>query len=532
MRKSIKPLQQKEYNLLTSKKLIWAIICLGMIFRITQYLYNRSLWIDEASITEAILGSFSDIFNPFVSDPDSLSHWKPSSPLGFFVISKFIVLLFGNTEYALRLFPLLCGVISLFLFYSVAKHYISPKAVPIALAIFAVSDSLIYYSSEVHSYSSDIAIALLLLLVTAYVQSKNLNLLRAILFGVTGGAAVWFSNPSIFILAGIGTSLLLFSLIKKEWTRIGNLSVVYLLWAAGFLLYYFIYVGNIEKGAIVEQWKNEGAFMPFPPVSPSDIGWYIRTFFTIFANPTFKFIQDGSMTAIGGIAAFAFIIGCISMFSERRDKFFLLISPTLFTLLASGLNLYPFLNRTLLFIVPSFMLFIAEGAGEIKDKTAGSSRIIGILFICLLLSYPLLSAANHLIKPQVREEIKPVLNYVRNNWQDGDMVYLHYGSKPAFKYYGKRYGFKEDDYIPGAFAGDKNDFYAFSVDNLNEFTVDLDKLRGKKRVWVLFAHLPPSRAGIRDESFFEYYLNSTGTKLDYYKSVDSAVYLYNMSKKN
>lgn len=525
-------LDHEENHFLTSKKLICVIVCFGIILRVAQYLYNRSLWIDEANITGSILGSFSDIFSPYVSDADYLSHWKPSSPLGFFVIAKLFVFLFGNTEYALRLFPLLCGIISLFLFYSLAKHYIKPKAVPIALALFAVSDSLIYYSSEVHSYSSEITIALLLLLIASYLQSRNATLLHLVIFGLTGGIVVWFSHSSPFVLAGIGTSLFMFALLRKEWTRAGKLSVVYLLWAVGFLSYYFIYVSNINKGPIVEQWKAENAFMPFPPLSPSDIGWFIDTFFSMFAKPTLTILQSASMMAIGGMAAFAFIIGCISIFSEKKENFFILISPTLFTLLASGLHLYPFLERTLLFLAPSFMLFIAEGAGEIRDKTKSSSPVIGIVFICLLLSYPLLSAGNHLVnKPIVREEIKPVLSHVRENWQEGDMVYLHYGSKPAFKYYATRYGFKENDYIVGAYAGDKNDFFNFSVDYLKKYTDDLDKLRGNKRVWILFAHIPPPRAGISDESFFVYYLNGMGTKLDYFKSTDSAVYLYNFSEK-
>jgi len=518
--------------LFASDKLVWVIIAFGIVLRIAAYLYNRSLWIDEANITRSILGSFSDIFNPSVTDPDYLGHWKSSSPLGFFIIEKFMVLQFGDTEYALRLFPLLCGIISLFLFYLVAKHYVKPKAVPIALALFAVSDTLIYYSSEVHSYSSEITIALLLLLVTAYIQSRNATLLRFVLFGITGGVVVWFSNSSIFILAGIGTSLLLFSLLRKEWTRTGRFSIAYLLWAVGFLSYYFIYVGNINKGPIVEQWKAENAFMPFPPLSPSDLAWYIDTFFSMFAKPTLTILQSASMMAVGGMAAFAFVIGCISVYSEKKEKFFILISPALFALLASGLHLYPFLERTLLFLAPSFMLFIAEGTGEIRDKTKSSSPVIGIVFICLLLSYPLLSAGNHLVnKPIVREDVKPVLSHVRENWQEGDMVYLHYGSKPAFKYYATRYGFKENDYIVGAYAGDKNDFFNFSVDYLKKYTDDLDKLRGNKRVWILFAHIPPPRAGISDESFFVYYLNSMGTKLDYFKSTDSAVYLYNFSEK-
>ena len=83
------------------------------------------------------------------------------------MVQRASVQLFGPNEYALRLFPLLCGLASLFLFYYLAKKCLNRKAVPIAIALFAILLPLIYYSSEAKQYSSDVAVALCLLAVAA-----------------------------------------------------------------------------------------------------------------------------------------------------------------------------------------------------------------------------------------------------------------------------------------------------------------------------------------------------------------------------
>jgi hypothetical protein len=497
------------------RKLVWIIIGFGIILRLTQYLYNRSLWLDEArDVLIGILGrSFSEIFQP----PPPI--FTPTPPAGFLVIEKLAVQMFGNNEYALRLFPLLAGILSLFLFYLVAKKYLKPNAVLIALSLYAILDPLIYYSSEVKHYTTDNVIAILIFISAIYIQSERLSISRIALFGMLGMIAVWFSGPAVFILAGVGVSLFLFSLNKKEWAKIGSLSIVYSLWILSFVVCYLLYLRYLTHNEyIINSMKGENAFMPFPNLS---LSWFITTFFDTFGK-TARF-------PLPGIAAFAFLMGCLSMFLEKKERFFILISPALFALLASALYLYPLKQRMLLFMIPSLLLFIGEGAEFVRDKTVHHSPLIGIVLIGLLLFQPLLSASYHLINPRAKEEIKTVLNYVRKHWQQGDIIYLHYRAHPAFMYYSKKYGFNEEDYIVGVYAGEKNNLWTFSPDYLRVYTEDLDKLRGNKRVWILFTETPLLRKGIDERVFFIYYLNQLGKQLDSFEDVGAAVYLYDLS---
>ena len=384
--------------LYNSKSFPWIIILIGVVLRIIPYLYNRSLWLDESLIALNIVErSFLKLLYPL--------NYSQSAPIGFVLLEKLAIQVFGNNEYALRLFPLISGILSLILFYQVAKRWINPKAVPIALSLFVISEPLIYYSSEVKQYSSDVAIALLIFLVTDYIISKKLTHNRIFLFGVIGSISLWFSHPSLFILFSVGLILTIFHICRKEWTKIRSFSIAYSLWALSFIINYF---GNLRyidsRGNLKGFFSNN--FMPFPPMSVSELEWILDTFVSIFNFPV--------GLPLSGIALLTFIIGCISLYSVRKEKFLLLISPLFIALLASCFHKYPFRGRLLLFVVPSLLLCIGEGMTQIRDKTKQNLPVIGNVILCLLFLFPLFNVGSHIIKPKPinQEEIKPVLEYV------------------------------------------------------------------------------------------------------------------------
>ena len=453
--------------------------------------------------------SFSELFQPLSYDQ--------GAPIGFLLIEKLAIQAFGNYEYVLRLFPLLSGIASLVLFYYVAKRTIDSKFVPLALALFAISEPLIYYSSEVKQYSSDVAIGLLLLWAIADVRSNRLKVSKIVLLGVLGATAIWFSHPAVFILAGIGSTLTLFSLVKKDWARIARLSIAYVPWALSFLALYYVSLSNLaDNEGLLRFWSS--GFAPFPPTSFSDIKWFVDTFFEVFEFP-------GGIV-LTGLAAMAFLIGCFYTFLKDKEVFLLLTSPLLFTLLASALNMYPFSGRLLLFIVPLLLLLVAEGVRQITKKLEPGSIMVGAFLVGLLCFQPLLTATYHLIVPrtnvagfEIVEEIKPVLGYVQAQKQRDDLIYIYHSSEAAFKYYQQRYGFQNDDYVLGV----------DSKYNWGGYANNLDKLSAKGRVWFLFSHFQSKRA--RSEvDFYLYYLDTIGTKLDSFESIGAAVYLYNFDE--
>src|SRR3990172_1675949 len=161
-------LQDTEKRLKLCQLLMILLVGLGIVFRLVQYLYNRSLWLDEAALALNIID------RPFAGLLASLDY-DQAAPLGYLVIEKAMVLLLGDSEYSLRLFPLIAGVVSVLLFYWVARQHLDLLAALIAVGLFATSRELIYYSAEVKQYGSDVLVALALLLAASRAQSGGLT---------------------------------------------------------------------------------------------------------------------------------------------------------------------------------------------------------------------------------------------------------------------------------------------------------------------------------------------------------------------
>ena len=504
------------------KRFLWAIILLGVVLRAVEYLYNRSLFLDEASLSLNIVNrSFAELLQPLDYDQ--------GAPIGFLVIQRVLVLSLGNNEYTLRLFPFICGIASVFLFYRVAKAFLRPEAVAVALGLFAISNRLIYYSSVVKQYSLDVAVALFLYAAAIHIQSRKLSTSAIALLAITGAIAVWLSHPAAFILAGVGTTMALLCLFRKDPSRLGRLLIVFSIWTASFACLYFVSLRQLARNeALIDYWNEH--FMPFPPSSLSDIKWFGIAFIgfvkyalgfalgDLIGIPVFEngsllpgldalsrphFIAAISLAVIALISALvatlSIIAGFFSMLTRRREKAALLLVPALFALLASGFRKYPFGSRFLLFMVPSALLVIAEGIIFMREKIRYRSAVVTVLLVGLLFSYPLLLASHYVVKPRTVEEIRPVLTYMKEHWQEGDTLYLYYGSLRAFSYYSERYSLNDIDFIAGS----------RSRHNLDRYISELNDLRGHKRVWILFSHVC-TWLGVDEEQFFVDHLDEIG----------------------
>ena len=80
------------------------------------------------------------------------------APPGFLVVERAMVRLPLTRCGPPGSFRFVCGIASMFLMRSVARRYRLARAVPIAVGLFALDDWLIYYSTELKQYSSDIAV--------------------------------------------------------------------------------------------------------------------------------------------------------------------------------------------------------------------------------------------------------------------------------------------------------------------------------------------------------------------------------------
>jgi hypothetical protein len=496
---------EKIRQWMNPRRVVGIIIGLGIVLRLVQYLYNRSLWLDEASLVlNLIEKTFSELLQPL--------DYGQMAPAGFLSVTKVLINTFGDSEFVLRLFPFVTGIFSLFIFYAVARRVLSQRGLIIALGLFAISMPLLRYSSEFKQYSSDVAIALgIYLMGLIWLEEKSRFVLYTFLFSFIGSILIWFSHPSIFFLAGVGITLAVHFLKTKEWKQLAWLSVPAFFWLGSFAVFYYaslLEMSQTERySRFVSGWSY--TFMPMPPLSGHDLMWYPIKFFEVFNNP-------GGLS-FSGLAALCFVVGIMSKFFENRHPFYILTLPILIVLVASALHRYPFGGRLILFIVPSIMIFIGEGVDQVIHQTKHAGRIVGVSLCVLLFCQPVFKAASHLLHPIEKEEIKPVLNYLKQHFQDGDGLYLYHSSWKAFKYYTNRYGLEDVQLLRGV----------YSPKNWPNYVNDLKNLSGNERMWILFSHVIKNNR-IDEEMFFLHVLDGMGRQVDSFTSKGASVYLYDL----
>ncbi|WP_264322584.1 hypothetical protein [Zarconia navalis] len=482
----------------------------GILIRCVQYFSNRSLWADEAVLALNIVNrSYAELLQPLDYDQ--------AAPIGFLMVEKLAVQLLGNNEYALRLFPFLGSIVSIFLFVKFANHFLSEKAVFIGLLLFLSLEYLVYYASEVKQYSTDVTVALFSGYLLTQIVYRQLNIRRFIAYAIAGSLAIWFSHPAVFSLAGFGTIALYDALQKKRTRKAIALGAIYLSWATSFLISYQLSIASIsENQNLQKHWRT--AF----PDSWLDFDWLIDKITNFFGNPLG--FHEGVLV---DVAIVVFAIGCFALWRQNRFTFSVLLVTPIFTLLAAYLQRYPFRYRLLLFLTPFVISIMAEGLIYLWEKSRSKAnwvKILATVVIAAILIPPVFNTSRLLISPQVREEIVPVIEHIKANQEPGDRLYIFQRGIYQFKYYAPKYGYQPDDYIVG--VEDLDDGEEVTPAEWQQYQQDFDRLRGNPRVWVLFSHVD----GVPEEKeTVVNYFKTIGKELDFFESPGSFVYLYDLT---
>lgn len=485
----------------------WVIVAVGAALRVARYAANRSLWLDEVLLAENVLErSFGGLLAPLANNQ--------GAPVGFLMLEKLAVMLVGGNEYGLRFVPLIAGLIALPLFWFVAKRLLDVRVALFATALFAVCEPLIYYASEAKQYGVDVAVTLAILLAGLRVMEEPRRIGRLIAFAAVGLVAVWFSHPAVFVLGGTGAVIILSAWFDGRRGDALRVAGVAGLWVASFGVHYGLFMSNLGKNDyLMEYWTARGGFMPSPPGAAS-VKWLARAFWEVFRDRARAPVN----LLLPEIAIFAFMLGVIGLFLKSKRVLLFLAAPVALALLAGVVRKYPFSERLILFTTPLFLLVIAAGVGFVWESVGRNGRLIAALLAAALLLPSAANAAKNLLRPPGREEMKPVLEHVAKHWQSGDVVYLYYAGAKVFDHYAPRVGLKDVEPVVGTMS--RNDWF--------EYIADLEALRGKPRVWVVFMHAH-KLDGVDEQKLFLMTLDRMGGELQRFEHADAAAYLYDLS---
>lgn len=468
---------------------------IGAVLRLWQYLANSSLWIDELALTRNIID------RPAVALLAPLDYAQ-AAPIGFLFVEKGITTVFGTGEYALRAFPLACGLASLVLFWAVAQRILSGWAVPFGVGLFSVGIPFIYFSSQVKQYSSDVAAALVLLLLALDLRSQGMSRRRATWLGFTGAVIAWFSQTALFVMIGIGSGLLILVLIERDRAAARSLSTTGALWllsAAAVAALSLWSVSDLDREYFRWFW-GEG-FMPLLPNSLSDVAWLPRKLIWVFGAfaPGLGHTNGGLNYRWSPVFAAMLLYGYWVLWRKQRDAALFLLLPVVVAVGLSAVSLYPFTARLLAFLIPFLLLATAAGASHSLTNLPRSLQFLSPAALAVLAGAPIYAVATAL-PPSWVQHIRPVIAHVSQRLEAGDRIYVYSGAGLAFGYYAPRFGIPRDGVLLGR----------CSLADPRGYLRELDRLRGQKRVWFVATH----EQRIGELELILGYLDQIGRRLD------------------
>jgi hypothetical protein len=482
---------------------LFGLVVIGASLRLWQYLANTSLWVDEIFLTTSILD------RPMRQLLTTPLAYGQVAPKGFLLLEKLLSASLGPSDLVLRLFPLLCSLAGLIGFAFLVRLLLEGLAAPVALALFATAPPLVAYTSQVKQYSSDVAVAVLLLCLAADLAMRKVSLRRSLVAGALGAISVWFSVPAVLVVAALVSSLALVAWSGRSKAGARNslaLIPALAMWSISALAAVAVSLATMSAHTyeFMHQYWAEG-FLPTPPWRAIELRWPWR--------------ELKALVGLGGPASLGYpfprlyllLIGLGFWLLWRRlgVRATLLLMPVAVTLSAAIIHQYPFADRLILFLVPILLIALAASVDWLYQRAASWSEYLG-WFLCIVLVGPLLYPIAAYPPPYRIENMKPVMAYLEANWRAGDAVYVFHGALPAFGFYSADYGFRESDYVIGGCHRGENVRYR----------EELDAFRGRPRVWVVLTHAIPS---YHERDDIVSYLDAIGVRRDYFAAQSRAV---------
>jgi hypothetical protein len=289
------------------------------------------------------------------------------APILFLFFEKIFASIWTNSEYGLRLFPLLCYGSATFFFYKIiTQHIIDKHAKIVAAALFAFGYMFIVYSGELKQYMTDVMVMVAMFWITTknYVNEHN----KYVTAGLAGTVAIFLSNiaPVVLLTCGICA---LYEQIRGNYTKnIRPLVGVAVIWMTAFLICYLAFIHNHPAKAFMTAFWNYS----FPPTNPIQADFYQFLFkrapLTAFA-PLFALsvLKTRTLIAVFPIVVL-FVLGLVKVMKNKQVTLLIFLClPLLIHLTLSALQLYPFERRLILYTLPGIAIGFAIGFGKLMD---------------------------------------------------------------------------------------------------------------------------------------------------------------------
>ena len=407
-------------TILGAGMLLW-----GAVVRVIVYFQNRSIFMDEANLTFNVAErDWSGLFA-------ALDYQQYAPPL-FMWMQKAAWLLIGHTEYAIRFFPLLFGLGSLILFFSLCRHYLkNPGPFLFSCWLMAFLPIFIRYSTEGKQYSLDVFITLALIYSAIKITPKLTRRTSLIFWTLFGSLCIWLSMPSVFVLTGIGLVLFFREKKKVDLSALIPISV----WIFNFGLFYFLLLQPSIQSDYLQNFHDQYFFNPISRFDDS-----IKILMNLIAPAT------GYTVAALTFGLPALLFGIYRLLRNQVKDFFLLVGPILFCLLASALHQYSLINRLVLFLFPLLILIVAIGYDRVFSFKI--KWLAPVLFFGMIANAASRNGFRYTWLPYKIEEVRLAFNEINEKGSPDDLIVANWEAVAPVRFYREYYKHKDQYQFP------------------------------------------------------------------------------------
>lgn len=450
--------RESGYRLLTI-----AVITVGVLLRLRQYLSCQSVWTDEAhllvNLAHASPGRI--VTGPLNYVPLLAGHpnaTQAGPPLALLTI-KAMITVWPQSELAARFLPFVSSVLSLPLFAIVARRMFTPAAALAALALLALAEPVILQAANAKQYSSD-ALAAILMLCLATLTRPAEPLRRLVLCAAATTVLVWFSHPSVFVYAAASVAL-----GYEAWRRADGAAEpaleasdaggrrsrtgVLLAWlginvppSVSFLVLYWFSIRTQTDAFLRNYWAEGFVDYSRPLTIPR---WLVTQVVEASSYPPVAF------TWVLPVLMFAGLVLAWSGIDARRRggngasgtrpaaRFAATVAagPLLFVVLAAFMRQYPLVGKRLcFFLIPCILLAAALGADLLAARLPGAWRRAVAAVLAVVIAGTAVRAAELALAPRSQGDVRACVRHVMAKRVPAERVYVWGGkASSVFRFY-------------------------------------------------------------------------------------------------
>lgn len=361
----------RRFRLTSGRLALLTLFALGLGWRLLRYGLQFPIWGDEAYVC------LNFVDQTYFACTAGLKY-AVVVPVFFLWGELTAFQWLGGSELALRLLPMLVGLVALPLFWRLARQVLSPRGSILALGFLAVSYYPVRHCCEVKPYALDLVVSILLSTLAAAWLRRPERRGPLVLLCVLLPFLLGFSNPAVFVAGGVSVALL-----PVVWRQPYKIKV---LWVAYNVTLVVSFLGYLQLNMQMQPPSNIEFLQThwghaFPPHELRDLpGWLLDT----HTSNMMAYPMGGKNG--GSTLTFVLVLAGLWHFARVRRWSLLLLWTVPFglTFVAAWMHRYPYGDSARLcqHLAPATCLLAAAGCAQLIEATCRTLRSQKIALTC------------------------------------------------------------------------------------------------------------------------------------------------------